>query len=274
MEFRSATAAATLAIGALTVGAGVSHADPAPTQPNIAYSTKLVDQTVVTTLRHGTFELSKAAEEEVAAGRDGRLTERDGILIDADGNAVDNDVVDVVDVKDNAGRIVLTLPLDFRIAGTKIPVMPVTKKDNTVLELVAQKPAGSTVDQPLVVKPIASQVENQRATNEFTTQFGLATGIGSFVGTAVGAAIGCVITIAAGCVTGAITGASIGGILGTIAVGGPTLIAAGVDLLNTMQAADGTTRWADKPSKPQPGQTAASTQSVVPEPTQSADPPK
>jgi len=119
-----------------------------------------------------------------------------------------------------------------------------------VLETPPESPAGLVLDKPLAVKPVASSVENQRAQNDFASKFGIGTAIGGFVGTAIGAVIGCVVTLPV-CIPGLVTGASVGGILGTIAVGGPTLVAAGVDLIQTLQAPEGTTKWADKPKEAQ-----------------------
>lgn len=70
MQFRTVSAAATLVIGALVTSAtapspttGPANAQPAaapePAAPSLAYSAKLVDKTVVTTLEGGTFELSR-----------------------------------------------------------------------------------------------------------------------------------------------------------------------------------------------------------------------
>ncbi|WP_280310444.1 hypothetical protein [Nocardia abscessus] len=252
MQLRGITAAAILAIGSLTIGAGVAHAEPAP---DITYSARLVDHMVVAALRGGTFELSKALRDKPAGEDNARLTERDGVLVDRTGAPADvAQVIDVVDVRDRDGHVAMTLPLDFRIAGTSIPVRPELKKDSTVLELRPTRPEGIAVSETLVATPVASMTENQRARDEFASQFGLATAIGGFVGTAIGATIGCLVTIAVGCVAGLLTGASLGGILGTVAVGGPTLVVAGVDLLTTLQAAEGTTRFADKPARITPAQ--------------------
>ncbi|WP_063917695.1 hypothetical protein [Nocardia niwae] len=252
MQLRGITAAAILAIGSLTIGAGVAHAEQAP---DITYSAKIVEQTVVAALRGGTFELSKALRDQPAGDERARLTERNGVLVDHQGAPADiAQVIDVVDIRDRDGHVAMTLPLDFRIAGATIPVHPEVKKDSTVLELRPTRPEGVAITEPLVAEPVASTTENQRARDEFASQFGLATAIGGFVGTAIGAAIGCLVTIAVGCVAGLLTGASLGGILGTIAVGGPTLVVAGVDLLTTLQAAEGTTRFADKPVQATPAQ--------------------
>jgi hypothetical protein len=271
MEYRmklcDSSAASILVIGAVALGAGIAQAQPAaPAARDINYSVKLVDSTVVTRLEGGTFELSKALGSELAAGGESRLVEENGTLVDKNGKAADiADVVDVVDLEDRDGHTVLTMPLQFHIAQTAVPVTPVVKKDGTVLELATQKPAGLPAAQPLVVKPVASMVENQRARNEFASQFGLATAVGGFVGMAVGAIAGCALTIAAGCIAGLATGATVGGIIGTVIAGGPTLLVAGVDLVNTMMAADGTTRFADKPPTTQSAQ-------PQPQPAQPAEP--
>ncbi|MFQ6229412.1 hypothetical protein [Nocardia sp. NPDC002869] len=96
---------------------------------------------------------------------------------------------------------------------------------------------------------MASPQENLAAQDNFTSQLGLATAIGGLIGTGLGAVIG----LAAGVGTGGvfapatvITGAALGGIIGTLVVGGPTLIIAGVDLINTLVAAPGTTQWAPR----------------------------
>jgi hypothetical protein len=108
-----------------------------------------------------------------------------------------------------------------------------------------------TTDHPVAVQPIASPLENQRAMNDFSTQFGIATAVGGFVGTAIGVVVGgitgCILGLplfGVGCLPAAVAGAGVGGILGTIAVGGPALGIAGLDLINTLQAAPGTTKWA------------------------------
>ncbi|MFF2553841.1 hypothetical protein ACFVUS_22790 [Nocardia sp. NPDC058058] len=261
MKFRSTTAAAAMVIGAMTIGTTSAHADnaPAPAEPTgIQYSSKLVDQkvgdkdvkTIVSTLKNGTFEL---AQVDGATKEDPKQT--------------------IVNVKGPDGVTAVSFPLNYSVAGTKIPVAAALKNDNKVLELVPEKPAGfdaaalPVFNTPTVAvaqeKPIAaaqeiaSPVEDQRAMNNFTTQFGLATAIGGFVGTAVGVVIGGAIGIALGaiqcmtivlCLTAIPTFvalAGIGGILGTIAFGAPALGVAGMDLINTFQATPGTSKWSD-----------------------------
>ena len=58
MTFRRGAAAAATVIGAMTIALGTAHADPAPTQQQIDYSTRTVGRTVVTKLKSGTFQLA------------------------------------------------------------------------------------------------------------------------------------------------------------------------------------------------------------------------
>ncbi|MEV6319732.1 hypothetical protein AB0M45_00855 [Nocardia sp. NPDC051787] len=234
MKLRRTTAAAAMVIGAMTIGMGTAHADePAATPDPIRYSVKLVEKTVVTTLKGGTFELAKSSED------------------------VEED--DIYKIKDAQGNTVLAMPIAFKVADTVVPVKPVVKDDSTVLELTPDQGVTVPKDKPVntvnvVAQPIASPLENQRAQNEFASQFGIATAVGGFLGTAVGVVlggvIGCILGLpflGVGCIPAAIAGAGIGGILGTVAVGGPALLIAGMDLINTLQAPDGTTKWADQP---------------------------
>ncbi|MCX4093236.1 hypothetical protein [Nocardia sp. alder85J] len=233
--------AVAVAVGA--VGAGIATAAPDPaTEPatvvptvagtpvpgpdapgSIRYSVKMVDHTVLTTLTGATFRLAP------------------------DGSAYD--------IADGSGTTVMTLPTAVAVAGTAIPVAAEVREGGTVLALTPQAtaPAGTKVDSVEVhAAPIASPRENQLAEQAFATQFGLATAVGGFLGTAagvvVGAIAGCALGLSffgVGCIPAAITGAGIGGIIGTLVVGGPALIAAGMDLINTLQAPANTTQWAD-----------------------------
>ncbi|WP_280399091.1 ammonium transporter [Nocardia carnea] len=210
MRIRKIAAAVVPLLATATFGSAAAHANPTPT-PDIGYRTELVGKNVVTTLTHGKFEI-------------------DG---------------ETVDILDESGATVVTLPLAVREGTTEYPLPHAIREDGRVLELTAVK-------DPAKARPaaefVASPQENLAAQNNFASQFGLATAIGGFVGTAIGAVIGLVATLptGVGVPAGIITGATIGGILGTIAVGGPTLVIAAVDLINTLNAAPGTTQWAPK----------------------------
>ncbi|WP_036506632.1 MULTISPECIES: hypothetical protein [Nocardia] len=220
MKLQRLTAISALVVGAVTAGTVAAHAEPAaaPQPAAIKYSMKLVDKTVVTTLQGGTFRIA------------------------ADGKSYA--------ITDPHGATVVSLPTEVRVAGTEVPVKPVVKNDGTVLELTPQRTV--TVDKPVTVQPIASPMENHRAMNEFETNFGVATAVGTFLGTAVGAIVGgvtgCILglpLLGVGCIPAAVAGAGIGGILGTIAIGGPALAITGFDVIGTLSAAPGTTKWAD-----------------------------
>ncbi|MFI2231527.1 ammonium transporter [Nocardia testacea] len=210
MMIRKIVAAVVPLLATTTVGAAVVHAEPAT--PEIGYRAELIGNRVVTTLTNGTFEI--------------------------DGEAVE--------ILDNSGTTVVTLPLAVREGATEYPLPHAVRDEGRVLELTAVKDVAAA--RP-AAKPVASPQENLAAQNNFASQFGLATAIGGFIGTAIGAVVG----LAAGIATGGvpipatvIAGAGIGGIIGTIVVGGPTLIIAGIDLINTLTAAPGTTQWAPR----------------------------
>ncbi|WP_067671339.1 hypothetical protein [Nocardia miyunensis] len=255
MKFRTATAGAALVIGAMTAAVGTANAAPAPKPAKdvIDYSVKLVDKAVVATLQGGTFQ----------------VVQKPGLTPQAKPQQI-------INVKDKAGKIAMEMPVDYRISGVQIPVVPVVKENGRVLQLTPQKPAAAkitketVVAQPIVspkaesvasaqpepqpkaqakpqAKDIASPQEDNAAMTDFATKFGLATGIGSFVGMAIGAVVGCIFGLplfGVGCLAGIPVGATLGGVIGTIAAGGPTLVAAGMDLINTMQKPAGKTKWA------------------------------
>lgn len=206
MMIRKIVAAVVPLLATTTVGAAVVHAEP-PT-PDVGYRTELVGKTVVTTLTNGTFEL---AGENVA-------------------------------IRDESGATVMSLPLAVREGATEYPLPHAIREDGRVLELTAVKDVAAA--RP-AAEPVASPQENYAAQANFASQFGLASAIGGFIGTAIGALVGLTGIVGGPTVIASvIAGATIGGIIGTLVVGGPTLIIAGIDLLNTLAAAPGTTQWA------------------------------
>ncbi|MFE3274028.1 hypothetical protein [Nocardia sp. NPDC059239] len=190
----------------------------------------MVDKTVVATLRGARFALS----------------EQDGTTSDAPKTQVAN-------IKDDSGATVLSMPLDYRIGDVRVPVKAVTKNNDTVLEITPKSPEGVQIsNQQLALEPIASPTEDQRALNEFSSKLSVAGQVGALVGGIIGFVVGCVASIAIGCIPGGVAGVPAGGIIGGLVAGGPTLIAAGIDLLNTWQTAPGTSKWADPQPQPAP----------------------
>ncbi|KAA0018931.1 ammonium transporter [Antrihabitans cavernicola] len=220
MNIRRLTATAVLVIAAMGVGMGTSAAAPAaPTDKGVGYEAKLVDKTVVTTLDGGFFQVSS----------DGKT----------------------VDVKDKAsGNALVTLPLAFNFNNATFPLVNKVSNDGKVLETTPDLLHG----KPLL-RPVASTIENQAAMSAFATQLGIATAIGGLTGTAIGAVVGGIIGSAgllggpvglATILGGIATGAGVGGVIGTIVAGGPTLLIAGVDLVSTLTAPPGTSKYADQ----------------------------
>ncbi|MET9026942.1 ammonium transporter [Nocardia sp. NPDC004168] len=216
MILRRVTAAAAPLVAALTVGAGIAHAEPAAAPvPDIGYQAQLVGDKIVTTLTAGTFDVRG----------------------------------DAVDIKDTAGNVAVTLPLAFRQDGLEYPMPHLVRDAGRVLELTVVKDA---VQAHPAATPVASPFENQRAMDAFLSQFGIATAVGGFIGTVIGALVGLTGLIGGPIGIGTVVaGAGIGGIIGTIVVGGPALIIAGIDLISTLAAQPGTTKWMDTTGRSQ-----------------------
>jgi hypothetical protein len=217
MAFGRPVATALLTVAAAAATAGTAHAAPVPAPPaaeTIHYQMKLVDRTVVVTLDRGTF---------VVAG---------------DGKSVD--------IKDPAGRSVVELPLSFQRDNVTYPLEHSVTGGGEVLRLTPTP--GLSTTKPQLVHPIASPAEDQAAEYEFSSRFSIADTVGTFVGTIIGAFIGWALCgfglFTVGCIASVPPAAAVGGLIGAIVVGGPTLISAGNDLIQTLNAPPGTTRWA------------------------------
>ncbi|MFC8047063.1 ammonium transporter [Nocardia sp. NPDC057353] len=209
MILRKIAAAVVPLLATATVAAGVAQAET-PT-PDVGYEVKMVDGKVVTALTNGTFAL---------AG-------------------------ETVEIKDSTGAVLVSLPLAIRDGATEYPLPHAVREEDRVLELTPVK--NEAAARPAQALPVASPIENLRAQDAFLSNFGIATAIGGFIGTAIGALIGLTGIIGGPTVIASVTaGAAIGGIIGTIIAGGPTLIMAGIDLINTLNAPPGTTQWATK----------------------------
>ncbi|MBB5913042.1 hypothetical protein BJY24_001909 [Nocardia transvalensis] len=208
MNTRKLTAGVLPVLAAVAVGAGTVHAEPVT--GDVGYETVLSGDTVRTTLSDGYFAVS--GDERT------------------------------VDIRSADGATLVTLPLAVRQDGLEYPLPHRIGEAGRVLELTAVRDVAAV--RPVEVTPVASLEENQLAMQAFASQFGIATAIGGFIGTAIGVAIG--LTAFVGGVIGipaVVTGAALGGIIGTLVAGGPTLIIAGMDLIATLAAPPGTTKW-------------------------------
>ncbi|MFD1815449.1 ammonium transporter [Rhodococcus gannanensis] len=225
MKMTKLTVGSLLAIAALGVGAGTSHANPAP--ETIDWSSNIDGNSVVTTIDAGAFKVS------------------------GDGHSIE--------LQDGNGNAVVSLPLAFQLNTLQFPVEQEISADGKTVTLTpvfdlgkAEPVSGDVTAQPingagLAVKDIASPDENLKAQQTFSSQLAIATASGGLIGTVVGAVLGGLGFLGgpAGLVS-VPAGAGIGGVIGTIVVGGPTLIAAGIGLGQTLLAEPGTTVYAAK----------------------------
>lgn len=193
------------------VAPATAHAD-APERPDIEYRVVAAPDGVLTTLSRGGF-------------------------------TVDRDAATVT-VVDEDGTPVMTLPTRFvvgdRALRTEVAV------DGAARELRMRPKGWEPLPEP-AARPVASPLEDRAALADFSTRFGLATAVGTFVGTAAGLVVGTVagcMLAGLGCLPGAVTGASLGGVIGTIVVGGPVLVISAVELIDTLTAPSGSSRWA------------------------------
>ncbi len=224
MKLTKLVATAAFAVAAMGLASGTAYADPtpAPVSEDIGFESNLEDRTIVTTIDAGVFKV-----------------------------ADDGKTVDILDQADNA---VLTLPLSFNLGGLNFPYEQNVDNDGKTLRLVPQLDLtkASANSRSLGATPVASPDENYAAQQNFSSQLAIATAIGSLSGTVVGAVVGAVAGGITGCLTTAcvfsipliVTGAGVGAVIGTIIVGGPTVLVAGIDLINTLNAAPGTTVYA------------------------------
>lgn len=125
--------------------------------------------------------------------------------------------------------------------GYALGVMADVHCDDMVplLRDVPSAPAGTPAAQA-----IASQADNDAAMSSWSAKVGVATTAGSLIGAGTGFVLGCAIGgvvtaptlvfIPLGCLTGGVTGAGIGGVVGTLVVGGPTAVIAGVEMVQVL----------------------------------------
>lgn len=224
MKLSKLVVTAAFVAAAMGLASGTAYADPAPEAPaadapaageEIGYQSNLEDRTIVTTIDAGVFKVAD----------DGKT----------------------VDVLDSADKIVVTLPLSFNLGGLNFPYEQNVDNDGKTLRLVPQFDLNkaSANSRSIGATPVASADENLKAQQNFASQLGLATAIGGFTGTAIGFGIGAIGFLAGPVALATIpTFATIGGIVGTIVAGGPTLVVAGIDLLNTLNAPPGSTQFA------------------------------
>ncbi|MBY6708539.1 ammonium transporter [Rhodococcus sp. BP-241] len=227
MKLRRLVATSAIAIASLGVATGTAYAQPATTTPSA---------TTTESAPAENSELNWASRVEAG----GVVTTVDAGMFRA---SDDGKTVDLVDEEGNA---ILSLPLSFNLNGVEFPYGVEYTDEGRTVKLIPNLAAPMGLAPNALENTVASPAENTAAEQSFASQLGLATSIGGLTGTIVGAVIGGIIgapTIA-GVLATIPTGAAVGGVIGTIVAGGPTLVVAGIDLLNTYNAAPGTSKFA------------------------------
>lgn len=217
MNLRRLVATSAIAVASLAVWSGTAYADPA----------------APTTDEKGTENSEINWASRVEAG--GVVTTVDAGLFRASDD--DKSVV----LEDNEGNEVLSLPLSFNLNGVEFPYGVEYTNEGRTVKLIPNLAAPIGIEPTALEQNVASPDENLKAQNNFASQLGLATAVGGLAGTIVGAVVGGLLVPGIGLVPGA----GAGGVIGTVIVGGPTLVIAGVDFVNTLLAPPGTTQWAN-----------------------------
>ncbi|WP_027506939.1 hypothetical protein [Rhodococcus sp. UNC23MFCrub1.1] len=233
MTLRRLVATSAIAIASLGVATGTAYAQPATTTPSA---------TTTESAPAENSELNWASRVEAG----GVVTTVDAGMFRAsdDGKAVV--------LEDEEGNDVLSLPLSFNLNGVEFPYGVEYTDEGRTVKLIPNLAAPIGPAAPVALEQnAASPAENTAATQDFASQLSLATAVGGLGGTIVGGIIGGAIglstcaVIALACLATIPTAATIGGVIGTIAVGGPALAVAGFEYLNTLNAAPGTTKYAN-----------------------------
>ncbi len=213
MKLRKFAATSALVIAAMGVGAGTAYAQPAPAQDGVGYQAHIDGRSVVTVLDAGGFHVTS----------DGRF----------------------VEIRNDAGQVIQTLPLTYRLGDREFSIAPVIEGRQLTLtpETDPAKATMADVAGPtLPPLPIDLSMLDKLADGVDS-----AVTVGTTVGTLVGALAGCLIggtplaltgiglpASVLSCLGGAATAAPVGGIIGTIVAAGPVLAYNGWQVYQTM----------------------------------------
>ncbi|MBH0118690.1 ammonium transporter [Rhodococcus sp. HM1] len=227
MKLRKLAAVATMTIAAMGITAGTSYAAPAEAaQDEIHYEVKAEGDSVVTVIDAGAFKVSG----------DGESVE----LQDTDGNTVVS-----LPLAIQLGDLQLPFEREISEDGKTLTLTPVTDPSKATPVAPEDKVALGLTPVSLKLQDVASPDENLKAQNNFSSQLGIATAVGGLAGTIIGAVVGGLGFLGGPVGLASVPfGAGVGGVIGTIVVGGPALIIAGIGLLQTLAAPPGTTPYA------------------------------
>ena len=181
MKLHRVTAPAALLIATLCVGMGTAYAAPTPADQAVISHTSLSadGRSVGTALDAGHFTLSRTAA--------------------------------AVDIVNDSGTPVGTIPLRYSIAGVQFTIDPLITDAGRFLNLT---PTTTPVAGTLALTP----VDRDSAYNNMVEQLQIGWNNGGGTATAIGAGIGfvvgCIFLILGGCLPGAAVGAAIGAVTG------------------------------------------------------------
>lgn len=222
MNLRRLVATSAIAVASLAVWTGTAYAEPTTTAPapaeensSINWASRVEAGGVITTVDAGLFRAS-----------------------DDDKSVV---------LEDNEGNEVLSLPLSFNLNGVEFPYGVEYTDEGRTVKLIPNLSAPIGLEPAALEQNVASPAEHLKAEQAFQSQLALASAVGGLTGTIIGAVVGAVAglpLLGSGIITIPIAGAA-GGFIGTLVAGGPTLVVAGLDLLNTYNAAPGTSKFAN-----------------------------
>ncbi|MBL1077915.1 hypothetical protein JK358_26265 [Nocardia sp. 2] len=160
----------------------------------------------------------------------------------------------LLQVLDRDGTLVSAVALNYQLGGLRYPIAAEIHGNEAVLTPGTQRaqavPIASEADAVSATSIADPATENfDEAVQAADNEISLGIAVGSLIGTVLGAGVGCVAGAvvgaalmppifipgaAGGCLAGIVAGAGLGVIAGTIAVGGPVVIASAVKFFTTI----------------------------------------
>ncbi|AOW94204.1 hypothetical protein BFN03_00405 [Rhodococcus sp. WMMA185] len=200
MKLHRVSALAALLIATLCVGVGTAYADPARVDQTVTSLTSLSPdgRSVDTALDSGAFSLSKTAA--------------------------------AVDITNDSGATLATIPLRYSIAGVQFEIDPVVSDDGRFLSLT---PTTTPIAGTLAVTPVDQDTAYANMLNEIEIGWQNGGATATAVGAGIGFVVGCIFFILGGCIPGAAIGAGIGAVTG-ISNANPAVTPAVFDYLETL----------------------------------------
>ncbi|WP_306362436.1 hypothetical protein [Nocardia sp. CC227C] len=242
MKFTKVAATSALVIAALGIATGTSHAEPAPAPaPAPGVIPSLIDG------------IDQGVDQVLPGIHWQTRIEGDAVVVETDHGSLANDNGQF-QVRDDAGNVVVGLPLAFTIGDLEYPI------DAAVDGLRATLTPRTDAARPVAAdsNPLRHDVVRQDAFDDAVsaaaTQFGIITSIGTLIGTIVGGGAGCLLGALAGgaalaiggvtiipgalmgCITGAGIGIPLGAAAGLVLTGVPAAIVVGIGFVQRINA--------------------------------------